>query len=202
MDLTVDAPIVVRPGTNACFEHLVTAQAALTACISGQNPGVDMVFHRNGRQIRQTCFTGPYELEVHGDAALLPMQRHGWPSELVMHVWKGSEHQERYPQLTGMQRLMGSIYEHAFVAYFERVRDRIEARFGRIALWPDTIDFGRVVRNAFAHGGTVNISSGSREGSAWRGRSYTIADNGRQVLYNDISSGDLTVLMLEIDELL
>jgi hypothetical protein len=101
-----------------------------------------------------------------------------------------------------MQRLMGSIYEHAFVAYFERVRDRIAARYGATRSWPDTFDFGRVVRNAFAHGDTVNIDRGSREGSEWRGCRYTSAENGRQVLYNDLSSGDLTLLMLEIDELL
>jgi hypothetical protein len=92
---------------------------------------------------------------------------------------------------------MGSLYEHAFMTYLAKSEGAIKAKHGRKKDWPDVLNFGRIVRNAFAHGGTLNITDGIA--GSWGGISYSEARNGRRVLYNDLSAGDLTVLMLEMD---
>jgi len=100
----------------------------------------------------------------------------------------------------GIQRLWGSFYQQAFITYFETNRDDIEAKFGTTKFWPETLTFGRILRNAFAHGGTIEIRD--KAAATWRSLTYSDAQNGRQVLYNDMSQGDLTILMLDMDELL
>jgi hypothetical protein len=186
-------PVVITAATNRCFQNLVTAQAALAGYLRA---------HEAGGLISQVCFTEPREIELYGDALLDTITQLRWPTELRIGFHGGSANPTRYPNPDGIQRLMGSLYEHAFVTYFETVRPEIEARFGAIPAWPETIDFGRVVRNAFAHGGTVEIRQGTREGSVWRGVRYTRAENGRVILYNDLAHGDVTLLMLDIDEYL
>jgi len=93
---------------------------------------------------------------------------------------------------------MGSLYEQAFVTYLAKNESAIKANHGSQKPWPDVLNFGRIVSNAFAHGGTINIKHGSS--GSWGGISYSEGDNGRRVLYNDLSAGDLTLLMLEMDE--
>jgi len=92
---------------------------------------------------------------------------------------------------------MASLYEHAFVTYFEKNLAAMFAKHRGKRNWPGILNFGRIVRNAFAHGGTVNITDSIP--GAWGGISYSEATNGRRVLYNDLSVGDLTLLMLEMD---
>jgi hypothetical protein len=53
------------------------------------------------------------------------------------------------------------------------------------------------VRNAFAHGGTIQVTDGMS--ATWKGLMYSEADNGRQVLYNGLSSADLTLLMIDVE---
>jgi hypothetical protein len=92
---------------------------------------------------------------------------------------------------------MASLYEHAFVTYFEKNCADMRAKYGGKKSYPDALNFGRIVRNAFAHGGKLNIKDGIP--GTWGGISYSERDNGRQVLYNDLSSGDLTLLMIDMD---
>jgi hypothetical protein len=73
----------------------------------------------------------------------------------------------------------------------------MDAKHGKVSQWPQVLTFARIVRNAFAHGGTVNITDGAA--AAWNGLNYSQAENGRRVLYNDLSSGDLTLLMVDMD---
>jgi hypothetical protein len=107
----------------------------------------------------------------------------------------------RFPTPNELQRLMGSLYEQAFISYFEGVRDLIEVKHGsKTANWPVTLNFGRVVRNAFAHGSAIDIRDATTV--AWRGVAYSRSQNGRQVIYNDLTAGDVTLLMLDMDQLL
>jgi hypothetical protein len=92
---------------------------------------------------------------------------------------------------------MSSLYEHAFIAYFEKNVDAIFARHRGKRHWPNVLNFGRIVRNAFAHGGNVSITDGIP--GDWNGVNYSPSVNGRRVLYNDLSAGDLTLLMVEMD---
>ena len=73
-------------------------------------------------------------------------------------------------------------------------------RYGATKNWPDVLKLGRIIRimrNAFAHGGVVNIAD--RISGNWNGIQYSPLDSGRRVLYNDMSAADLTLLMIEMD---
>jgi hypothetical protein len=205
MGVDVSKPITITESTNRCFNYLVTAQAALAGYHAGlltQGSGVAHTF-QPGRGISQMCYAEPVEVEVDAAGALDLMSRYplGWPTTLAI----GFHARAGFPLPTaspaGIQRLMASIYEHAFISYFENVRDDIEAKYGRaVQNWPAELSFGRLLRNAFAHGGTIDIRNGAT--ATWRGVSYSTAQNGRHVMYNDLSQSDLTILMLDMDRLL
>lgn len=94
---------------------------------------------------------------------------------------------------------MGSLYEHAFISYYESNVDAMRAKHGTARHWPAVLTFGRIVRNSFAHGGTVNIIDAAN--ATWNGVTLSDANNGERVLYNHLSSGDLTLLMIDMDQM-
>lgn len=88
-----------------------------------------------------------------------------------------------------------------FSLYVERCSDWIKAnRSTNYHSWPPVANFCRVVRNAIAHGGTININSERAPVVAWRSLTYSHADHGRRIINtgSDLSTGDLIVLMLEL----
>jgi hypothetical protein len=197
-------PITLLPDTHRCFNQLATAQAATAAYIIGhtvQAGATRPAFTTDG-PISQVCFTRPEELEFEPSETLGPISQQVWPSIIHLKFHPGftvvNPHRPPgTPQPSAVQLLMGSLYEHAFITYYEKnVADMI-VKYGTKRSFPGALAFGRVVRNAFAHGGTINITDGLS--ARWSWISYSDADNGRRVLYNDLSSGDLTLLMIEMD---
>jgi hypothetical protein len=203
MGIDITKPITITEKSNRCFNYLVTAQAALAGYQAGvvtQGSGVPYTFGP-GRGISQVCYAEPVEVELDATGVLDLICRYplGWPTTLQI----GFHARAGFPLSTaspaGIQRLMASIYEQAFVSYFENIRDDIEVKYGAVRGWPAELRFGRLLRNAFAHGGTIDIRDGAT--ATWRGVTYSAAQNGRHVMYNDLSQGDLTILMLEMDQL-
>jgi hypothetical protein len=97
---------------------------------------------------------------------------------------------------------MGSIHAHAFLTYYENRKPGIEARYGdKPELWPDTLKFARMTRNAFGHGGKLDIRSPAAT-ATWRGLTLSYANNGEQMLYNHIASGDAILLMFDTEDLI
>jgi len=64
------------------------------------------------------------------------------------------------------------------------------------------LNFGRVVRNAFAHGGLINIENPNSQPVSWRGLTYGPQHHGRQILYTDVTPVEVIFLMDEMDKLL
>ena len=176
-----------------CFDHLVTAQAGMSLLFfGGQRPTPE-------QGINQICYVEPVELRWYPAPLFRALDQSGWPSSIDMTIeWSGPL--TKNDPGDGIKRLWGSFYQQAFITYFETNRDDIEAKFGATKYWPETMTFGRILRNAFAHGGAIHIQD--RATARWRGLTYSDAQNGRQVLYNDMTQGDLTVLMLDMDEFL
>lgn len=203
MVIDTKEPLTITPSTNRCFQWLTTAGAALVGYIQGHlaHAGYDPQ-PNHGSPVTQVCFVEPVEIVLDARQLLDPITNLAWPSELLLRFQnRGPGPIPRTDSLSGIQRLMGSLYEIAFIAYFEAIRDLIESRYGhKVAGWREPLNFGRVVRNAFAHGGTIEIRDATS--AAWRGVSYSGSDNGRQVMYNDLSAGDITLLMLDMDQLL
>lgn len=193
------SPITLTPQTHRFFHQLATAQAATAAYIVGhrtQAGGVPGAY-LTGSLISQVCYTRKEELEFDPSEVLGPISKGIWPSVIHLKFHPGGGRPSATPKPDAVQLLMGSLYEHAFITYFEKNRSQIDANYGATHRWPNVLTFGRIVRNAFAHGGTVDIRDGAT--ATWGGITYSPSDNGRRVLYNDLSSGDLTLLMVEMD---
>ena len=182
------------------FRNLATAQAATAAYIIGH------IVHAAGEApavgksgpISQVCYTRPVELEFMPEEVLGPMTQGRWPSTINLRFHERTGSPSVTSSLSAVQLLMASLYEHAFIAYFENSRPEIEAKHGRVANWPNTLTFGRIVRNAFADGGNIDIRDSAT--AAWGGITYSASCNGRRVVYNDLSQGDLTLLMVDMDK--
>src|SRR5438270_10278289 len=151
-------PVLVSPGNaltintgQRCFDHLVTAQAGTSYLFYGhaERPTLD-------QGVSQVCFVERVELRWFPAQLFGSLDRHKWPSSIVMTIDQGGPPPK--PSIPdGIQRLWGSFYQQAFITYFETNRDDIEAKFGTTKFLPETLTFGRILRNAFAHGGTIEI---------------------------------------------
>lgn len=119
-------------------------------------------------------------------------------------VAKMEHHDPGEPRIIEADLLAHGILAGAvFVNYYESVVDQIEAKYGprsRYQSWPSVSRFGRLLRNAFAHGGVVNIDNPRAPGESWRGVTYRPADNGRRILFNDLGVADVIVLIEEMDQ--
>lgn len=197
--MTTD-PITLTAETHRFFDQLATAQAATAAYLLGhviQAGGSARAF-QIGSPISQVCYTRLEEIEFDPTEALGSISKQMWPSVIHLKFHGGTGRPlSTNSNPTAVQLLMGSLYEHAFITYYEKNVDGVKAKHGGKRHWPNILTFGRIVRNAFAHGGTINITDGMS--ATWGGLRYSDADNGRRVLYNDLSQGDLTLLMIDMD---
>lgn len=191
--------VTVTPATHRFFNELATAQAATAAYGIGHVVQAGMTWqpYSPNQPIMQVCFTRLVEVEFDPHEVLGPISRFVWPSIIHLGLRQGSRRPPATLNPTAVQLLMGSLYEHAFITYYEKNVAQVVAKHKGKRHWPNALTFGRIVRNAFAHGGTVNITDGIS--ASWGNVNYSPADNGRRVLYNDLSQGDLTLLMLDMD---
>jgi len=104
-------------------------------------------------------------------------------------------------QLNNVQVLMARLVGDAFVSYYERHLDTVEARWGRDSQgnWPMVWWFAWAVRNACSHNGKIFIRDPSHAGVQWRNLKYDFMDNGRSVLFDDLTGVELILLMEEVD---
>jgi len=157
-------PITLTPQNHRFFNQLATAQAATAAFILGSitQSGGSITFPM-GSPISQVCMTKQEELQFEPTEVLNPIsQNHAWPSEIHLTFRGSTGRPTEFPNPDAVQLLMSSLYEHAFIAYFEKNVDAIFARHRGKRHWPNVLNFGRIVRNAFAHGGNVHHGRDSR----------------------------------------
>ncbi|WP_146144783.1 hypothetical protein [Phreatobacter cathodiphilus] len=101
-------------------------------------------------------------------------------------------------QFGAISHLFDSYGRSLITSYYQKQQYRLREYYGPIASWPEVWRFGKIVRDAMAHNGRVHISD-ERLGATWRGLSYSIADNGREVLNGDLLTGDLIYLLRDLD---
>jgi hypothetical protein len=100
----------------------------------------------------------------------------------------------------GFIRTSEQIMQSSFIRYYETLNPEVKSKFGSDPQgWPSVWNFARVARNAFAHGGEINFTNLNAASVAWKTQNYSPADNGRQIMFKDISSGDIVFLMAEMD---
>jgi hypothetical protein len=212
MAITVPPPITITPGSHRFFEDLITALASQAALTAGYVTHASPIGYRfvDDSPMRLSCLTrrearSTLEIEVKPASILTPLTKFQWPTsldlrfEVVTDVTNVGTAPAPAPVTVPMMRLYANIIEHAFIAYYERHRDEINVARSKAGGSP-TLDFAWALRNAFAHGGTIHFTKPGVVVS-WGGLSYSDKDNGRQVIYNDMSQGDVILLMLEMEGL-
>jgi len=144
------------------------------------------------------------EFHIYAGPVLVELLANRWPTSVKIDEAPIAHAPPTYSTwLTGLQGVHGSMIANAFVQYFEANRDRIEAKHGSSPQgWPSTWNFGRIIRNAFAHGGKINITNSAAAPATWRSLSYSAAQNGLQLLYKDLTAVEVILLMEEMDALL
>ncbi len=216
MSLTVPQPVTITPATHRFFDDLVTALSSQAALHAGYVTHIGHTAYRflEDWPMRLCCLTQlegneNLEIEVRPASMLTPLTERAWPTSLDL-KFEIVTTQGQMPirganpsaPLVGIQRLNANIIEHAFIAYYERYGDNEIQKARSNAGGPPTLAFACAIRNAFAHGGVIHFTPDKAAVTvSWGGLSYSIKDNDRQVMYNDMSHGDVILLMLEMDRL-
>ena len=194
-------PALATP-THRCFEPLVTAEAGIAGYIRGHAQQAGTLLPQ--APIRHVCFVEQAEIECDVHPLLSAIAAQSWPTsiQLIASSMPQPTSTPRTSKPDGIQRLTGSIHAHAFLTYYENARSTMEAHYGtKPEQWPEVLQFARMTRNAFGHGGTLEIRS-RKASASWRGLTLSYANNGEQMLYNHIASGDVILLMLDVEDLL
>jgi hypothetical protein len=106
--------------------------------------------------------------------------------------------------LPNVQVLIARLVGDAFVSYYERHLDAVEARWGREAQGnrPMVSWFAWAVRNACSHNGKIYIKGRDHQAVQWRNLNYDFNDNERPILFDDLTGVELILLMEEMDSAL
>lgn len=141
------------------------------------------------------------ELRFFPHQMMQTLSSNGWPADLMIEDMPLSHPCPSHPfELTGLKGLHGSMIESAFVHYFETARPLAENIYGNDPYgWPAVWNFARVIRNAFAHGGEITFKNAVAQAVSWKTLTYAPSDNGRQILYQDVTPVEIILLMHEMD---
>lgn len=187
------------------FDSLVAFAA------SASSLGIALAAQKNGNS---TGFSPNEFVALTGNPAVAGIEFHFFPhnilSTLVSNGWPTTLVLDEHPinpspafhtlNLTGLQGVHGAMIANAFVKYFEETRSLAEAKYStNTQQWPAVWNFGRVMRNALGHKGTIKFDNPKAQPVVWRSLSYSASDNGKAVLYQDVTAVELILLMEDMD---
>lgn len=142
-----------------------------------------------------------YEWLIYPFSPLTDLANDSWPTEIRIEEREGHNIPDLPHSTDALMHSMSVSIQGTFVRYFETYRPLIVQAYGADPYdWPGVWSFGRVVRNGFAHGGTLEWRNPNAESVSWRGISYGPGQDGRQVLFRDLALPDVIKLMMEMDE--
>lgn len=104
-------------------------------------------------------------------------------------------------KVTKLQLLMSRLIGDAFVSYYERHLHVAEAKWGRefAGNWHCVWHFACAIRNAISHNGKIRFKNPKHHAVHWKSLQYSYADNGRQVLFDELTGVELILLMEEME---
>jgi len=126
------------------------------------------------------------------------------PTVISFHV----EAQQDHPKLADpklvwkavdVNNILINVISPVFIAFFEPYREWLKDT-AAISDWPAKLRFGRVIRNAAAHGGKLNMTDKKAETVTWYNTTYQVGDQGRLVVGGDLQFADIMILMMEISD--
>lgn len=166
------------------------------------------------RRIAQTPFTPDKNIIIRGKLKVSGIELVFYPYELLESIsnrswpkkleWTGQPLKSDPASMgftrIGVRDINTSLIQSCFVHYFESVRPLIENKYNAdTQSWPIECNFGRVVRNAFAHGGKIHFTNISAQPVSWKTLTYSPADNGRDIVFQDLTPVELILLMEDIE---
>lgn len=103
--------------------------------------------------------------------------------------------------LPNVQVMMARLVGDAFVSYYERHLDAVEAIWGKESKgkWPMVWWFAWAVSNACSHNGKIHFKTEKHPAVQWRSLKYDFNDNGRSILFDDLTGVELILLMEDMD---
>ncbi len=197
-----DAQIKITPATHRFFSDLVIAQTGISALCYRDRPS-NLLSAGAKLNVSTVCFNFDYEIDIDAAELFSPLIAATEPSVLTIKFRHTPNNPCRNPSAilsNPYQRMFASFFYQAFISYYEKNVHMMRHAHGTDPnSWPDVLRFARAIRNSFAHDGRVHFSNQKQPSVQWGNISYSFADNGRQVLYNDITNGDVMILMIEMD---
>lgn len=199
---------VYTHGVHNFFDDLVTMLVSLEtfAITSRAYSGESVQAKEDDEYFSLGGVTVPADFRFYPAQLMREVIANRWPTEIELEeLPMGSEMPPKVKHTfssSGVLSVTSLITQASFVRYFEKMKPTIEAKYGesRLQKWPNVWNFGRVVRNAFAHGGEITFLSPNAPSVTWRGLIYSSADNGKQIMYHDIAQVETIILMEEMDK--
>lgn len=188
------------------FDDLVTMLISLKSFALGADIyrlGHGQNISVKGDSVSFGGLTIPVDLKFYPGTPFKLLSMNKWPSKIVLHEKAlGSG----MPQKVGtvlkskqVKTVTSLLTQGAFIRYFETNRLIVEARYGKKTKhWPAIWNFGRAIRNAFAHGGEIHFFP-HEPAVSWRGLTYSVSDNGKPIFHVDIAYVEVIYLMEEMD---
>jgi hypothetical protein len=127
----------------------------------------------------------------------------GWPDVVEYRSLGGNDTPSNFSVSSNENRhILSRIVGASFVNYYSSQEDNIKSKYGEaIEIWPQQINFARLVRNGFAHGGLFHILNQKAANIVWRIWNIGPQQNGKSVLFgtDGLGIGDLIRLMEDVD---
>jgi hypothetical protein len=180
------------------FNLLVVAAACLATAVALRT-GASTIFKAGS----YASFDGRHldlriRLPTHGavEAALASKT----PGAIEVHVLDGRDPSPTFNLVThGFANYIEGLVPPLLVAYFQRCRARVEARFGDGRhTWPQSWQAGWAVRNAASHAGR-SFERANQRPVYWRGLSHGPLDEPAKSIIQLLNCADLMVLLLDME---
>jgi hypothetical protein len=195
--------IVIRPD-DSIFPDL-SAYVILFACM-----GVAVNVHTHGAPPKGpgsfgTIHAGNLDGEIHVilDGILdTALRTSSLPSIGLRFAQKQPVNPSPLGWSSGFQKAIEHIGQSFFLNFYERWSDRVRnaCKLKQLKSWPSAWQFAWVVRNALAHDGCIFFKDSKAPAISWRGLSFAPSNNGDRLLHARITTGDLLVLALEMQD--
>lgn len=196
--------IVFEEGVHSFYDDLITFLVSMTGLgtsmlIQG-NPGASFTWNIDHLYtIKGNKKVSGVQFDFKPVTLLDPIINNTYPKKIEIIESKVDNYMASNI-INGLQRVQASMIEASFVHYFETFRVQVETKYGSSnILWPPVWDFARVVRNAFSHGGVIEIRNPNSTTVSWKGLSYNHSNNGENIMYTDITPVEVILLMEELD---
>lgn len=197
------------------FDDLVSYLATLTSlgiALHGYEYGYTRPYKKN-ESITLYGNRGVTNLELRFSpySMMKEIASNSWPKKIIFAALElpdktsfdpGNEHPNEVIH-SKVDGVLAFQIQGGFIRYFETYRSIIEENHGTdVWKWPQVWLFAWMTRNAFAHGGKIDIRKKNSPDIIWKSLCYNDTDNGTNLLHNSLGIVEIIILLEEMDIIL